>query len=175
MSELAEINRFEQKNKVMELYITGTTNPSDIAKKLGMKRADVVLYIDEWKADARSNPHIMAMAKETVMASTQHYDKILKELWAAADEAENNGDYKAKTNTLKYIADVDAKRIEFLQKAGLYDADDIGTQLAEMEERAEEIKNLLRRVAHEYPQARPMIMNGLSEIFEEPVAVQINE
>lgn len=174
-NEIARVNRYEKMNEVMEMFMTGVSNPTKIAAKLGMKRADVVVFINEWKATIANNTDLQAKARETVVASTQHYDKILEHLWNAAKEAEDNGDYKAHAVALKTIADVDAKRIEFLQKAGLYDDAHMGDKLAEVEEQVAAIKKLLQKVAREHPETKNMLTHELAMIFNQPVAVPVED
>jgi hypothetical protein len=88
------------------------------------------------------------------------------------EQADEDGDVKTKTTTLKAIADVESKRQESLQKAGLYDDAELGDEIAMMQEQADKIKQLLTLVASKYPESKMDILEGLQEIFaQEPIAV----
>jgi len=165
MSEIDSIDRMVQMNKVIELMLKGTNDPHKIAKDLGMKRAEVQVFIDEWKYIAANDDNIKTRAREALVEMDKHYGLIIERLWETVDQADFSNDIKTKTTTLKAIADVEAKRQEALQKAGLYDDASLGDELVLMEERADKIKKLLTTLATKYPEVKSDIMYGLRDIF----------
>lgn len=168
MTELQTAEYYDEMNKVVEKLLTGTKHPATIAKELGMQRKDVVHYINEWKQIAQNRPDIQERAMEALSSMDRHYDMIIKEMWLIVEtEVEN----KTRATVLKNIADVEAKRQETLQKAGMYDDSGIADQLAEMEEHAEAIRKLLTEVATKYPETKLFIMEGISRIFGQAPAV----
>lgn len=158
--ELAE--HYDTLNTVVEAMLRGETNPTALARQMGMTRAQVLNYMDEWKDIAANNPDIQARAREAVTAMDKHFDLIIKNLWEIVDEEMDN---KIKAGALKSIADIEEKRQNALQKAGLYDDSSVATALAEEEKRAEDIKQLLSQTAIKFPQTRTYIMEGLAQIF----------
>jgi hypothetical protein len=171
--ELEVLDRVEQMNAVVEQYLKGE-KPTQIAKKLQMKRSDVLDYIDEYKEIARNDPHVKGRAREALYSADSHFSMVIERSWETVEQADQNNDIRTKATVLKNIADIEGKRVEMLQKAGLYDDAAIGDELAAMEEKAEAIKQLLKEVATKYPEARYMIMSGLSKIFGQPEGVVID-
>lgn len=165
MFEIEVHDRMIEMNKVVERILKGQNDPTKIAKDLGLKRAQVLDYIDEWKQIAANDDNIKARAREALVAMDEHYSLIISRLWETVEQADLANDTKSKTTTLKAIADIEAKRQEALQKAGLYDDAELGDELALMEERAEKIKKLLTTIASKYPDTKMEIMVGLKDIF----------
>jgi hypothetical protein len=71
---------------------------------------------------------------------------VIDRSWETVEQADMSDDLKTKATVLKNIADVQFKRVEMHQKAGLYDDAALGDELAEMEEKNEIIKNVLLEV-----------------------------
>lgn len=169
--ELELLDRIEQRNKVVELYLKGSIDPGKIAKQLQMTRAQVLDYIDEYKEIARNDDEVKACAREALYSADSHISMLIEESWNIIRTEPDN---KVRNVAIKNAADFEVKRVEMLQKAGLYDDAAIGDELAEMEEKAEAIKELLKQVAQRYPDARQMIMEGLSKIFKQPEPVVVS-
>lgn len=168
MYEIEESNYYVNLNRVMELFIKGTTNPTTIANSLGIPRKDVLSYIESWKEIAKNDRNVKDRASEALSAMDKHYDLIISGLWAVHDETV---DPKVKGTTLKSLADVEAKRQETLQKAGLYSDNDIADELLRMEEYVNGIKQVLFSVVKEYPMTKQFIMEGFSRVGE-PVVIR---
>lgn len=162
--ELDKAEYYDTMNEVVKRLLQGNTNPSAIARELNMKRKDVLDYIDEWKRIASNRPDIQARAMEALTAMDRHYDMLNAEFWGIANTEIDN---KIRLQALKHIADIEARRQEALQKAGLFDDAGVGDELAVMEARAEAIKELLSEVAKQFPQTRTMIMEGITRIFND--------
>jgi hypothetical protein len=154
---------YEEMNRVVEAILKGETNPTTIARELDIPRKKVLDYMDEWRSIARNNPDIQGRAAEAMTAMDRHYDLIIKEMWAIVNDP--LADVKTRAGTLKAIADVESKRQESLQKAGLYDDSGMAEEIAEMEAKAEEIQKMFAEVASRYPQTRAFIQERLSQIF----------
>lgn len=167
--ELEEADYYVNMNRVVEMYLKGETNATKIAKGLSLPRRDVLDYIAAWKDIAKNSDKIKDRAAEALTAMDKHYDMIIKEMW---DIVEGGGDPRTRATVLKSLADVEAKRQETLQKAGLYDDAGISEQLVQMEEYTDGIKNALFAVIREYPQTKAFIMEQLSNAGE---AVTVSE
>ncbi|QIN94069.1 hypothetical protein PP459_gp164 [Streptomyces phage Wakanda] len=171
--EIELLDRYEQVNKVAQLYIKGTTNPTTIAKQLGIKRAEALDLIDEWKSIARNNEDVKDQASEALQAGIQHYSMIVERLWETVEQADDDGDIKTKNAVLKNIADIEAKKIDMLQKAGLYDDASLGDELAEMEEKQQILISILKEVTSDCDHCKVEVARRLSKVTNksEPVII----
>lgn len=176
LNEIALQDRFILQQKIIERFIKGAKAAS-IAKELKLTRAQVNEHIDEWRQLNATNPALRERGREAVMVMDDHFGMILEELWDAHDNLKNDGDEKSRTVTLKTIADVEAKRVEALQKAGLIDDAEIGEQLAEAEAKFDEIKAIIKDVVKDCPRCRPEVMERLRRLNseEEPIVVSAEE
>jgi hypothetical protein len=87
-------------------------------------------------------------AKDHLNDMVQRYQMLMDEAQQNLEELKGlNYDEKVSAQinaTLKNIADFDAKRVDYLQKAGLFDTGSLGDELAEREEREQQILQILR-------------------------------
>lgn len=170
--DLQNAQYYDEMNQVVTALIKGETNPTALARELGMTRKKVLDYMDEWQRISRQHPDVQGKAMEALTAMDQHYNMIIKEMWVIVDtEAEN----KVRATVLKNLADIEAKRQETWQKSGLMSDDSMGDQIAEMEETAQAIKQLLSDVAKKYPDTRLFIMEGIQRVFGHGVAVPTDD
>lgn len=162
-----KVDFYEELNQVVERYLKGD-NATAIARHTGMKRVDVLNYIDEWRSIAQNDENVKARAREALTAMTLHYDLLISEFWKIH---EGSQDEKNKLTALKHIADVEKVRQDTLQKVGMYDDAVLGDDIAQAEEQILAIKNLLLKIVKEYPTTKADILAGLSKIFGEGVGV----
>ncbi len=161
--ELMPTERLEKMNDVVTAHLKGD-NPTQIAKNLGYKRAEVVQYIEEWKQYAHNNKAIQARAQEAVAGMDEHFAVIIRELWESVTQADMNDDYKSKATILKGIADVEGKRVDLLQKAGLLDNSSMGEEVLEMERKQNILIQILREVTADCPHCKVEVARRLSEV-----------
>jgi hypothetical protein len=69
--------------------------------------------------------------------------------------------------------DIESKRIDMLQKAGLLENKELADEMVEIEKRQEVLINILRDIAAEYPQVRDEIMRRLSSISKENEVITV--
>lgn len=165
MKDVHTTDFYVNMDKVMSVFLKGETNYTRIARKTGLPRADVMRYIEEWRATAPSNTDIKLRAKNNLAEMDEHYSMLISRAWETVEQADDSGDIKTKVTAIKAIADIEAKRQDTLQKAGMYDDAEIGDQLAQMAEQSEAIKQMLVDIAEKYPQAKSDILDGLRRIF----------
>lgn len=172
-NEIELLDRYEQINKVAQMYIKGTTNPTTIAKELGVKRAEALDLISEWREIARGSDDIKEQAAEALQVGIQHYSMIVARFWETVEQADTAFDYKTKNAVLKNIADVEAKKIDMLQKAGLYDDAAIGDELADMEAKQAILINILKEVTSDCDHCKYEVARRLSKVTgkAEPVTI----
>lgn len=168
--EIDTAGYYDLMNSVAERSLRGM-NPGQIAKELGIKRAQVAELMDLWENVAKNSREIQDRAGVAVYGADQHFSMVIGELWGVVEEADQNSDYKAKTTTLKTIADVEGKRIDMLQKAGLLENQDMARQVVENEKKQEQIMEILREVAADCDHCRAKILKKLSNINGDGVGV----
>lgn len=150
MSELAIIDSdaFDHVKQVADLYVKGVTSPHTIARRLGMKVVEVRTALEQWHEIIRNDPGSQDEARDALTVMLQRYDTLLSEANDNLDSLktlEYDEKVSAQINaTLKLIGDLDAKRVDLLQKAGLLDAHDLGDELAEREEREALLLGILK-------------------------------
>jgi hypothetical protein len=157
-------------NQVASEYLKGN-NETQISKELDIPRAKVVKYLEEWRAMAASNQAIHMRAKEALAGMDRHYSELIQKAYEVVDEATTTSNLGAKTSALKLIADMEAKRIEMLHRAGLLDNKEIADELIAMEQKQETIIGILKDVSLSCDRCKPKIMNRLSAITNEAIVV----
>jgi len=166
------IQHLDQVNKVVEEYLKGN-DPTKISKELEIPRTQVVALINEWKVMASANDAIRARAKEALAAADAHYGKLISKSYEVMDEASLSNNLSAKTQAIKLVMDIESKRIDMLQKAGLLENKELAEEMIEIERRQEVLVNILRDIASEHPEIRDLIMQRLSSIAKEGEVITI--
>jgi hypothetical protein len=171
-SELELVEKFDNMNKVVEELLKGN-NANQIARNLSMKRGEVLLLLDEWRTIVHSDSHIRDRAKEALVGADQHYAMLIQKAWETVEQADENDQLSIKTQTLKLIADIEAKRIEMLQKAGLLENNELGDQLMETERKQEILVDILKSVTSSCDTCKFEVARKLSQVTGkvEPVDV----
>jgi len=139
-------DRFERMEQVADLTMQGHTATA-ISKQLGIQRKEVLLLQEDYRA-ALSNDHdARDLARDHLNQMVKHYDSLIKKFYDLVEEINllsfNHQVAGQKNLALKAIADLEAKRVDALQKAGLLEANDLGDELAEREEREDIIIDIL--------------------------------
>lgn len=174
MQELELADFYTRVNNVVELMLKGNSIPS-IAKELGMKQVDVVECIDHWKSVAANTTQIQDRARDAIAGADQHYAMVIERLWETVEQADNGGELRTKSTTLKMVADVEQKRIDMLQKAGLLDNQELSAQMAATQKKQDALMQVLREVAGECEHCRGKILNRLAKISGQAEGVIIQD
>lgn len=166
------INHLDQVNRVVGEYLKGS-DPTKISKELVIPRQKVVAYLNEWKAMAADNAAIRARAKEALVVADTHYSKLIEKAYEVIDEATTTANLTAKTSAIKLVMDLESRRIDMLQKAGLLENKELAEEMIEIEERQQILINILKDVASEYPEIRDEIMKRLSSATRQGETITI--
>ena len=166
------IKHLDQVNLVVEEYLKGN-DPTVISKQLDIPRTRVVTLINEWKVMASANDAIRARAKEALAAADAHYGKLISKSYEVIDEASMTNNLSAKTAGIKLVMDIESKRIDMLQKAGLLENKELAEEMVEIEHRQEVLIGILKDIATEHPDIRDEIMRRLSKISRENEVITI--
>lgn len=171
-TELDLINHLDEVNRVVEEYLKGS-DPTRISKDLGMPRTRVVAHLDEWKRMASDNTVIRARAKEALAGADAHYNKLINKAYEVIEDATTTANLNAKTAAIKLVMDIESKRIDMLQKAGLLENKELAEEMVEIEKRQEVLVNILRDIASSHPEVRDLIMQRLSAVAKEGEVITI--
>ena len=166
------VKHLDQVNQVVEEYLKGN-DPTVISKQLDIPRQRVVTLINEWKVMASANDAIRARAKEALAAADTHYSKLVSRTYEVIDEASMTNNLSAKTAGIKLVMDIESKRIDMLQKAGLLENKELAEEMVEIERRQEVLVGILRDIASEHSEVRDIIMQRLSAIAKEGEVITV--
>ena len=166
------IQHLDDVNRVVEKYLQGA-EPTQISKELVMPRQKVVAYINEWKQMASDNAAIRARAKEALVGADTHYNKLIQKAYEVIDDATTTANLTAKTSAIKLVLDIEAKRIDMLQKAGLLENKELAEEMLEIERKQDVLVGILKDIASEYPQIRDEIMRRLSSVAKEKEVITV--
>jgi hypothetical protein len=122
---------------------------------------------------ASANDAIRARAKEALAAADTHYSKLVSRTYEVIDEASMTNNLSAKTAAIKLVMDIESKRIDMLQKAGLLENKELAEEMIQIEKRQEILMAILRDIASEHPEIRDEIMRRLSEIAKKDEVITI--
>jgi len=170
--DLDIVEHLDEINKVVEEYLKGS-DPTKISKDLSLPRTRVVAHLNEWKVMVSANDAIRSRAKEALAAADAHYGKLIAKAYEVIDEATLNNNLGAKTAGIKLVLDIEAKRIEMLQKAGLLENKELAEEMVEIERKQDVLVTILKDIAKDYPEVRDLIMKKLSDIAKSDEVITI--
>lgn len=156
------VEHLDTVNKVVGEYLKGS-DPTRISKELALPRTKVTAMIKEWQSLAADNTVIRARAKEALAAADEHYSRLIGQAYEVIDEATTTADLRSKSSAIKLVMDIESKRIEMLQKAGLLENKELAEEMLEIERRQEILMGILKQIATEHPEIRDKIMTRLSD------------
>ena len=171
-SEEQLTQHLDKVNKVVGEYLKGS-DPTKISKQLDIPRTKVVQYLTEWKQMASANDTIRARAREALAAADEHYSRLITQTYDVIDEATTIGDLRAKNTSIKLVMDIESKRIEMLQKAGLLENKELAEEMMEIERKQDILKQILMDIASEHPEIRDKIMKRLSEVANQGETITV--
>ncbi len=166
------VEHLDEMNKVVEKYLQGE-DATQISKTLTLSRQKVVSHLNQWKAMAADNAAIRARAKEALVAADTHYNKLINKAYEVIDEATTVANLAAKNGAIKLVLDIESKRIDMLQKAGLLENKELAEEMIEIERKQDILKGLLQDIASEHPEIRDKIMRRLSDIAKNQETITI--
>jgi hypothetical protein len=169
-SEAALVNHLDLVNKVASEYLKGS-DASEISKILDIPRVKVTELLTDWRVMAANNQAIHARAKEALAGADQHYSSLIKKAYEVIDSADQTANLTAKTTSIKLIADIESKRLEMLQKAGLLDNQELADELLETERKQEILISILKEVTSSCESCRPKVLTKLSQVNEGGVVI----
>lgn len=172
-NELEVAGQFDQMNKVVEELLKGNS-PAQIVRSLGITRVQVDNYIDAWKGFVHDNTAIRERAKEALAGADEHYNMLIKEAWTVVEEAGVSAELNTKNAALKLIADIEAKRIDMLNKAGVLEDNSMADQILESERKQDILIGILKDVTSSCEHCKWEVAKRLSEVTGQVEAVIVD-
>ena len=166
------VNHLDQVNLVVGEYLKGS-DATKISKELSIPRQKVVSYLNEWKEMAADNAAIRARAKEALVVADTHYSKLIEKAYEVIDEATMSANLNAKSGAIKLVMDLESRRIDMLQKAGLLENKELAEEMVEIENRQEILIAILKDIAAEHPEIRDKIMSRLSSAMRQGETITV--
>jgi hypothetical protein len=71
------------------------------------------------------------------------------------------------------VMDIEARRIDMLQKAGLLENKELAEEIVAIEKRQEVLVGILRDIASSHPEVRDLIMQRLSAVAKEGEVITV--
>lgn len=174
-------DHFEEINSVASKYLTGMT-PAQISQELDIPATRVARDINEWKGMASNSDAVRARASEALAGADLHYTKLIRKAYETIDESEmdrNADDLTAnqyaqiKLASMKMVADLEAKRIDMLQKAGLLENQELADKLVQQEKESEAIMDIIKNVIGDCPRCKPKVLQRLQGIGNSPTSIVV--
>ena len=165
MSELEEIydEVLEQEKEVINYIASGkTTSEIYTLTNIPPKRQREIK--DRFALYAQNDMASQARVKESIAYMEEYFVKMIRDLDHVYEEAESQGDLKLQKEIIREKSNLMKTKIELMQKSGILNANGIGDQMLELEEREEAIKELIVTIAQEFPQTKRRISELLAEL-----------
>ena len=172
--------RFHTMEQVAEYTLKGYSATA-ISRELNIRRSEVLTLQEDYRTALSNDSEARDMARDYLNQMVKHYDSLIKKFYDLVDEIDMlNFSHQVaaqKNAALKAVAELEAKRLDALQKAGLLDSAELGDELAEMEEKQQILIQILRddlcdeckpKVAHKLSR----VTGKVEEIREEPAVVE---
>lgn len=173
---------FQEMHEVVKLYIKNV-NPTVIARELGIRRVDVLKYIEEWKQSAVGSQAMKDRVDELITTMDEHYSVLIQKAYEIIEEVDRPLDederrketmtrsqmLSQKKGALDLIAKLEKDRIDILQKSGLLEAADLGDELAAMEEQKQMLIQILSEELCSH--CKPKVMARISGAMTNNVTV----
>lgn len=149
MSELSviESDPFKEMERVASHMLKGHSE-FKTARDLGLKVVEVRSLWNAYKERLENDSFSRDAARDHLNLMIVQYDELIAGLHQNLkdlDSLEYDEKISAQRNTtVRNIADMQAKRVDLLQKAGLLDASDLGDELAEREKQEAILVDILQ-------------------------------
>ena len=118
----------EEINQVASEYIKGK-DASAISKELDIPRNRVLGLLNEWRDMIANNEVVRVRAREALAGADQHYNHLIRQAYEVIEDATTTANLSAKTAAIKLVMDIESKRIDMLQKAGLLENKELADQI----------------------------------------------
>ena len=167
------VENFDRMNQVVAELIKGNS-PTQVARNLGLKYAQVHTILNNWRDLIQNDNGIRERAREALTGADQHYSMLIKEAWSVVEDAGQQGMVREKTAAIKLVADIEQKRMDMLQKAGVLENNELADQLLETERKQKILVDILREVTSDCPRCKQEVAKRLREVTGKVEVIQVN-
>jgi len=176
-----EEQHFEEMSQVVVLFAQNKKVP-EIARETGLKQKDVRDYIKEWKETAVGSDILMERYEELIASSDEHYSTLIEKFYEIVAEVDDTleADVKSrpaylaqKNSALRSIADLEAKRLDIYDKAGLRIDASVGDELVDLQEYVEFLESVIDETICDADRIK--IQQRISERQKGGAVIVINE
>jgi uncharacterized protein Yka (UPF0111/DUF47 family) len=171
---------YERMDTVAKMSLQGDS-VAEIARELGVTRKVAVDIQNEWKQSIVVSNETRDRALDALNVMDEHYNKLIKDSYKALEQIEDDIQLSGvtpqriqqKLNGIKLVADLEAKRLDALQKAGLLDAAEMGDHVADMEEKVAIMVNILRNDL--CPECKRTVAQKLQQVTQQVEAIVVRD
>lgn len=176
MSDIVASHDSEQERKLMVVRLYAESRDKNyIQSQTGVPPAAQKKIIAEFNEYSRNDLYTQQRGREIVGQVDQHFSSLISQLYSVVDEADMNSDYKIKASTLKMIAELEAKRVDVLQRAGVLSAQSVGDEVAQTAIKHKKILDLLKSIAAKDKNIAREIAEGIADIEGQVISVRVVE
>ena len=168
------ILHIEEVNQVASEYIKGK-DASAISKELDIPRNRVLNLLNEWRNMVANNEAVRIRAREALAGADQHYNHLIRQAYEVIEDATTTANLSAKTAAIKLVMDIESKRIDMLQKAGLLENKELADQLLEQEQKQDVLVGVLREVSGDCPRCRNEVAKRLAQISGQGEVITVEQ
>lgn len=161
-------------DKVVTEYLKGN-NVDEISRVTGISVRQVGVLLKEWRGLAANNEAMKARALLALKGADVHYDKLIKKAYEVMEDAEVAQSLSQRISSIKLIADMEARRIDLLQKAGALEDTDISKQIVETERKQAILMDVLKNTVGPCKRCRPIVQEKLAEVTKNVVVIKADE
>ena len=151
--------------KVAEKSMMGLSATA-ISKDLGIPRKEVMTLQEDYRTALANDSEARDMARDHLNMMVKHFDRLINKLYDLVQDIDglDFGHQVAaqKNAALRSIADLEAKRLDALQKAGLLDSAELGDELAEAEEKRDILIDIIQNQV--CPECRIKIAGDIARV-----------
>lgn len=165
--ELAQ-NHIDEINEIALEYLKGK-DATRIAKELGLTRVKVADAIKEWQIMASNSQAVRDRARDALAGADFHFTSLIGKSYGVMEEAKIQGNLSMELNAIKLVKDIEAQRIDLLQRAGLLDNRELADSVVEMEKKYEAMKGILNNIL--CPECRLKVLRELQTFSTEAVVI----
>lgn len=158
--------RYDDMSAVAELYLKDRLNPTQIAKRLDMRRVDVLKHIEEFAAIAKNDEVLQERVREALHEADKTVDLVQRENWKLTEDSDI--DVKTKATVLKNITDIEFKRQEMIRAAGLMQDAELGDHYAQLEEKQAILEDILKNTVMKCEHCKGEVARKLAQHAKGP-------
>ena len=168
------ILHIEEVNQVASEYIKGK-DASAISKELDIPRNRVLELLSEWRNMVANNEAVRIRPREALAGADQHYNHLIRQAYEVIDDATTMANLSAKTAAIKLVMDIESKRIDMLQRAGLLENKELADQLMEQEQKQDVLIGILREVSGDCQKCRNEVAKRLARVSGQGEVITVEQ